>query len=212
MDTFLTLVIALGGIATGIGAIWAAMVARRQARVTERTLTEQNERARLTLEYDLLSRLTDRFISSHFLSRRRAAAKYLLHTAFVDEDTGEAEPLYKNTAAMDVCAFFEELGEMERLGLLSADSVWNRAGLTGQAYWLVCKPAVEKLRQEWEDPSLFEEFEHLSRLMAQIDRERGITPLNREQQRHFMEAEAVKGEEPPTTTAENEDTHRNTTF
>ena len=35
MDTFLTLVIALGGIATGIGAIWAALVARRQAQVTE---------------------------------------------------------------------------------------------------------------------------------------------------------------------------------
>jgi hypothetical protein len=29
MDTFLTLVIALGGIATGIGAIWAAILARR---------------------------------------------------------------------------------------------------------------------------------------------------------------------------------------
>jgi hypothetical protein len=78
MDTFLTLVIALGGIATGIGAIWAAMLARRQAQATERSLAqterslaEQNERARLTLEYDLLTRLADRFDSPHFLSRRR---------------------------------------------------------------------------------------------------------------------------------------------
>ena len=30
MDTLLTLIIALGGIATGIGAIWTAMLARRQ--------------------------------------------------------------------------------------------------------------------------------------------------------------------------------------
>jgi aryl-alcohol dehydrogenase-like predicted oxidoreductase len=29
MDTLLTLVIALGGIATGVGVIWAAMVAKR---------------------------------------------------------------------------------------------------------------------------------------------------------------------------------------
>jgi hypothetical protein len=31
METFLTLAIALGGIATGIGDIWAAMVARRRS-------------------------------------------------------------------------------------------------------------------------------------------------------------------------------------
>ena len=31
MDMFLTLVIALGGITTGIGAIWAALLARRRS-------------------------------------------------------------------------------------------------------------------------------------------------------------------------------------
>jgi hypothetical protein len=34
MDTFLTLVIAIGGIATGIGAIWTAMLGRRQLRAS----------------------------------------------------------------------------------------------------------------------------------------------------------------------------------
>jgi hypothetical protein len=43
MDTLLTLVIALGGIATGIGALWAALVARRPAQLTERSFKEQNE-------------------------------------------------------------------------------------------------------------------------------------------------------------------------
>lgn len=57
MDKLLTLVIAVGGIATGVGAIWTAMLARRQVQVTERSLAEQNERARLTLEYDLLTRI-----------------------------------------------------------------------------------------------------------------------------------------------------------
>jgi hypothetical protein len=31
MDTLLALIIALGGIATGIGALWAALVARRSS-------------------------------------------------------------------------------------------------------------------------------------------------------------------------------------
>jgi hypothetical protein len=43
MDTFLTLVIALGGIATGIGAIWAALAARRQAQLTDQSLIEQRQ-------------------------------------------------------------------------------------------------------------------------------------------------------------------------
>ena len=54
METLLTLTIAVSGIITGIGAIWAAFVARRQAQVTERSLAqterslvEQNERSRL---------------------------------------------------------------------------------------------------------------------------------------------------------------------
>jgi hypothetical protein len=46
VDTFLTLVIALGGIATGIGAIWTAMLARRQLDEQRRFLEEQNEIAR----------------------------------------------------------------------------------------------------------------------------------------------------------------------
>ena len=43
MEPLLTLVIALGGIATGIGAIWAALVAKRQAQLTERSLSEQRQ-------------------------------------------------------------------------------------------------------------------------------------------------------------------------
>ena len=97
METLLTLTIAVGGIATGIGAIWAALAARRQAQITERSLAqterslaEQNERLRLNLEVDLLTRLRDRLESPHFLSRRRTAAKYLLDNVIVDGDIVEA--------------------------------------------------------------------------------------------------------------------------
>jgi hypothetical protein len=53
METLLTLVIAVGGIATGIGAIWTAWAARRQAKVTERSIAEQTERARLEPRRDV---------------------------------------------------------------------------------------------------------------------------------------------------------------
>jgi len=85
MEALLTLVIAIAGLATGIGAIWTAIVARCQAQLTERSLSEQNERLRLSLELDLLTRLDDRFESPHFLSRRREATKCPLYNAFIEE-------------------------------------------------------------------------------------------------------------------------------
>jgi hypothetical protein len=179
MDTFLTLVIALGGIATGIGAIWTAMLARRQldeqrqflqeqnetarrqVQLTERSLAqtesslsepvqslrEQNERARLTLEYDLLTRLMDRAVSPYWLSRRREAARYLLDNVFVGDEMVKVPSL--NNAAMEVCALDEEMGELVRQGVLRADLMWSRFGRGLQAYWLLCKPAIEKVRQEY---------------------------------------------------------------
>jgi hypothetical protein len=224
VDTFLTLVIAVGGIATGIGAIWTAMlarrqldeerqflkeqneVARRQTQLTEESLAqterslaeqsqslrEQNEQARLTLEYDLLTRLQERSENPHFLSRRREAAKYLLQNAFKDGEVVEMECL--DDAVTDVCAFFEEVGELQRLGVLRAEPVWNRYGIPIRALWLLCKSAIEKRRREWETPALYEEFERLVGVMAELDRARGDTAPTREQVRQIFEDEAVKGE------------------
>jgi hypothetical protein len=201
VDTVLTLVIALGGIATGIGAIWAAVLARRQAQLTERSLeeqrrfleeqnqiarnqaqvtersfAEQNERARLSLAFDLVMRLRDRFDSPGSLRSRREAAKFLLQNAFAEDGAGEVPSLSTNNAAMTVCNFFAEVGELQRIGVLSAETVWNNTSDWCQAYWLMCKPAVEKMRQEWENPGLYAQFERLGRLMAEMDRERGIAP------------------------------------
>ncbi len=210
MDTFLTLVIALGGIATGIGAIWAALAARRQGQIgerqaqmterslalTERTLAEQNERARLTLEYDLLTRAADRRETPYFLGRRREAARYLLDNAFSGEEKVGTRSL--NHAAFIVCDAYEELGEMVSIGVLSAESVWNRFGTSARAWWILCKPAIEKIRQEWEDPALYEEFEQLYRVIEEMNRERGISsPMPRAYIRQFLESEATLGEEHP---------------
>src|SRR5215216_5021457 len=198
METLLTLAIAVGGIATGIGAIWAALSARRQAQITERSLAEQNERSRLNLEVDLLTRLRDRFENPHFLSRRRAAAKYLIDNAFLDGDMVEVERL--NRAVLDVCNFFEELGDLQRLGALQDESVWNSFGAIAQAYWLLCKPAIEKRRAERGDPTMYEEFERLNNLGTALDRERGIAAHSQEWLRRLMRDEAVIGEEPATAT------------
>jgi hypothetical protein len=40
----------------------------------------------------------------------------------------------------------------------------------------VYKPTIEKMREELQDPTLQEEFEYVSRLMAEMDRKRGVAP------------------------------------
>ena len=60
------------------------------------------------------------------------------------------------------------------------------------------------MREEWEDPSPFEEFEYLSGMWAEIDHQRGIGPPTPEQVRQIMEAEAAIGDEEPPATTESE--------
>jgi hypothetical protein len=193
MDTFLTLVIALGGIATGIGAIWTAMLARRQLYEQRQFLREQNERARLNLTVDLLLRYVDRFESQHFLRRRRAAARYLIHQVFAYEDLVEVEEL--NRAGWDVCAFFEDLAHLQRIEALPAATVWNSFGSVVRTYWPLCRPAIEKLRQEWKVTALYEEFEHLSSVLADLEREQYIEAPTNELLRQVIEDEAIAGED-----------------
>jgi hypothetical protein len=105
---------------------------------------------------------------------------------------------------MTVCDFFEEVGELQRIGVLSDETVWSNASVWSQAYWLLCGPAIEKIRQEWDNPALYAQFERLSYLMADMDRERGIAPPTRARLRQVMamEAEAAFSEAPPTTPQE----------
>jgi hypothetical protein len=133
MEQLLTLLIAVGGIATGIGAIWAAVVARRQAQVTERSLTEQgrslreqNERTRLSLESDLLDRLDERFSGERLLDRRRRLAKYIKENFIVDDDIQEVK--HFNNAASEVFHFFEVAGQLTKAGAVEAETVFVRYG------------------------------------------------------------------------------------
>jgi hypothetical protein len=194
VDTLLTLVIALGGIATGVGAIWTAVLARRQLLEQRLFLGEQNERARLTLEFDLITRLEDRFQSPRLLARRRGAARHAIDTFFAEDGTVEAG--HFDRTSYDVANFFEEVGYLQRSGVLRAESVWHTFGMATRVYWAAYGPTVRKMRDEQNDPTFYEDFDRLDRLVADFSGERGTPPPTREQMRRILEDETVIGQEP----------------
>jgi hypothetical protein len=194
LDTLLTLVIAIGGIATGIGAIWTAVLARRQLLEQRRFLEEQNDRARLTLEFDLITRLEERFQSPRFLARRRTAARHAINAFFAEDGTIEAGAF--DRASYDVANFFENVGYLQRRGVLRAESVWHTFGMAARVYWAVYGPTLRQMRQEQEDPTFYEDFERLEQLIANLSGQRGTPPLTREQLRWIVEEETIVGEEP----------------
>ena len=220
MQTFLTLVIALGGIATGIGAIWAALAARRQAQVSERQaqlteqslaqterslaeqgqiLREQNERARLSLEVDLMYKLEERFDSPRFRNLRKRHVTYLKENCFVDDQIVEVHHLDAST--LQIFDFFEEVGYLTRTGVLPLEQVWNQwNGLLLD--WALCEPAIKKMREERSDPHIYEDLEHLHRQMAELERQRSgrSEPPTKEELHEFVErnlhyVRAMVGEE-----------------
>jgi hypothetical protein len=204
MDTFLTLVIALGGITTGIGAIWAAMLARRQGRVTEQSLREQlksfqeqNERARLSLEVDMLLKFYERFQGKGLSQSetRRSAAKHIKDNFFRgDNDLLEVDHL--NKAGEDVLNFFELMGLLVRAATIDERLVQELFAFRLVRYWELCKPAVERAREEDRSPDLWVNFEDLAiRMIALAKVDGGIEAegFTKTQLRRFVEEEAVAG-------------------
>ena len=200
MDTFLTLVIAVGGIATGIGAIWAAMLARRQAQLTERSLAEQNERVRLNLEVDLLLRLEDRFDGSQMLAIRRRTAKYIKDTFFVDGSLREVRTI--NRDVWEVLNFYEDLGYFVTIGAVRPYTAWRSFGWGSFAYWALSRPAIAKERERTKEPNLYQDWERLMEMLFELARRSGEEfqgEFAEEELREFIEEECFAGEEPPTT-------------
>jgi hypothetical protein len=211
MDTFLTLVIALGGITTGIGAIWAAMLARRQGRVTEQSLREQlksfqeqnksfqeqNERARLSLEVDMLLKFYERFQGKGLSQSetRRSAAKHIKDNFFRgDNDLLEVDHL--NKAGEDVLNFFELMGLLVRAATIDERLVQELFAFRLVRYWELCKPAVERAREEDRSPDLWVNFEYLANRMialAKVDGGIEAEGFTKTQLRRFVEEEAVAG-------------------
>jgi hypothetical protein len=204
MDTFLTLVIALGGIATGIGAIWAAMLARRQGRVTEQSLREQlksfqeqNERARLSLEVDMLLKFFERFQGKglSLSETRRSAAKHIKDN-FFEKDNDLLEVDHFNKAGEDVLNFFELMGLLVRAESIDERLVQEMFSFRLVRYWELCKPAVQRAREEDRSPDLWVNFEDLANRMIALAKEDGAMEaesFTKTQLRRFVEEEAVAG-------------------
>jgi hypothetical protein len=189
----LDLLIALGAIATGIGAIWTAMVTRSLVRTTERSvdeqsqsLREQNERARITLEVDLLRMIRERFFSPLFQNFRQRSLTYVKENYFTDDDILQVQEL--DPASEQTHGLFDEVGYFCRSGILPAERVW--AFLPGITYaWVLWEPAVKKLREETGDPHWYEHFEYLYQRCIAIERQRGGTGTRptKEELRDFVE-------------------------
>jgi hypothetical protein len=193
MDMLLALVIAVGGIATGIGAIWTAVVTRHLARATERSvaeqsryLREQNERARINLEVDLMYMLEERFDSPRFHNYRINSLTYVKENYFVDDDILEVHEL--DLASERLLNFFDEAGHLARIGVLPVERI--RAMFPGVTMvWVLWEPAVEKLREEVGDPQSYEDCEYLYHQIVDLDRKRGGTGArpSKEELREFVE-------------------------
>ena len=199
MEPLLTLVIALGGIATGIGAIWTAVVTRNLARLTEESLREQNERARIYLEVDVMQRLYERVLSQRFQNYWIRSCTYIKDNYFVDDDI--LEVVHLDPASEQILNFYEELGYLTRTGVLQPERVWNSYGGDLTMAWALWEPAVKKMREELKDPTIFEHTEYLYHQLLDLDRQRGLgseRPTN-EELRRFVEDSllaAEVGEEP----------------
>jgi hypothetical protein len=202
-------------VVTAIGAIWAALASTSQARASSvqarvadrgleeqiRSFREQNEVARLSFEVDMMLKLEDRWESPTFLDIKRKAAKYLKAHSFTD-DGGllEVEHIDENTERL--LGIFELLGDLVEQGVVRAETVWHRFGWRVRQYWALYRPAIEKMREEYKDPTLFEDFERLDALMADLDRQHGVGDeyIAKQQLRRTVEAEskALATEEAPT--------------
>src|SRR5215203_1703187 len=118
METYLPFVIALGGIATGIGAIWTAIVARRQlgeqrrlleddaviarrqAQLMEESLIQQrdslqnqDERARVNLEVEVMYKLWKQWESRTYQNYRQQSTQYVLDHFVVDGELRDAKQI-----------------------------------------------------------------------------------------------------------------------
>jgi hypothetical protein len=175
------------------------VVTRRQARLTERSLAHQEERARLSLEVDLLVKLEDRFNSPRLLDGRHRAAEYVKENFFVnDEDLLEVR--HMNPAAEDVLNFFEELGHLARFGAVHAESAKHRFGWRIKTYWALYESAIERLREESKEPELWVDLERLRHLIVDLSGQRGAKAEDptKGEFRTFVEYEASVGKEHPT--------------
>jgi hypothetical protein len=212
MEGYLTLVIAVGGVATGVGAIWTALVARRQLAeqgellrdqgalanrqtlATEAALVEQrrsfeaqNERARITLESELMFRLSERWRNPFYERCRSDSVLYYKKHFLTDGKVTLATHLDQATST--IFEYFDEVGYLTGKGVLSAERVVSAPGWELRYGWALWEAGIRRKREEWHDPGLYANAEYLYRKGLDFDRERGVFdgPPGLDELAHWMQ-------------------------
>ena len=141
--TEISAVVAAAGVLVGVVYYILEMRHQRQVRQT-----------------DLVTRLYDRFSSSEF---QDAWARVRIEAS----DFKNIDDLYdvdKKVALREVnqvCLFFEEIGILLQRSLLDTRMVEDLFGGAVARAWEKMKTGVAKLRQEFNDPSIYYYFEYL---------------------------------------------------
>jgi hypothetical protein len=113
-----------------------------------------------------------------------------MNTFFAEDGTVEARGF--NRAAYDVANFFAESATSTGAGCC-AESVWHTFGIPTRVYWTVYGPTIRKMREEQNDPTVYEGFERLDLLVADLSSERGIPPPTRARLRRILVLRSARG-------------------
>ena len=199
---------------TAVGAIWAAYAATHQARASHLeariaeqslheqilSLREQTERARLSLEVDLMYKLDERFNSKRFHHYRIRSLRHIKEHYFVGDGLAEAPEL--DPATEQLIDFFDEVGYLVRNGAVRVERVW--AGWPGlPSAWAIWEPAIKKLRAKYGSPHRYQDLEYLHNKFVGLERQRGVEfePPTVADLKEFVDANLEyneTAEEPPT--------------
>jgi hypothetical protein len=132
--------------------------------VTGTGVIDQWRRGRRAEGNDFLMRLVDTWESKDVRSRRSRVAADLL----------EQPPIFTRYT-LDIFNFFEILAYLVRSGSVRADGAWNLFSMFAVGYWFAGGPEIDRQRED--DPTVFEEYEHLIDRFGGIEaRERRKTP------------------------------------
>jgi hypothetical protein len=222
METYITIVIALGGIATGIGAIWTAMltrrqlgeqrrllqedavIARRQAELMEQSLMQQresleaeNQRARVGLEVDVTYKLWEQWESPTYQGYRRDGTQYVIDHFLVNGKLQDVT--HVDSASRLMFDFFEHIGYLTKSGVLSIERVTNTFARELQFGWPLFESAIKALREESSTPYRYAHCEDLYHRALEYDRSRGGTgePLTKAELERILTSVRHSDSEPP---------------
>jgi hypothetical protein len=71
--------------------------------------------------------------------------------------------------------FWERVGYLVRKGHMRRDIVSAYLGTQATLWWVFLGPHAHQLREQQNDPAIYEHFEWLARAMAEIDRKAGVS-------------------------------------